>query len=605
MSTLVCIPVTRVKCRIIVAEGRDWTPVEELILWAISRRPCSIAELVTESNLPHQVVVTAIFRLNRFRFAEIAVSDASHKFVASAFGRDAVRSGERLPFFPNESESTAHFVIERIGGQMFAARDVLRVRDLDRLRKGAKSRWPVVLNVTGESLDLGSDAMVARVEQFVARGRERKLAAIQSGTARISQEHIGVYVENDIVRDLPEKARDTLRANILAAAAGHGGAHTFSVPFAATEAKEAAPAPISCEFSPDDIIVGGPAQRMLCEQMITDAESRVVLHSTFIHVDTFQSLMPAMRVACGRDVRIDILWGAAHDEKTTTRYEKVAKEIARLVREDSVLERRVRIGLQSTGSHAKIILTDTLDGDWIAAVSSCNWLKTGFRSVEITTLLRHPHLVARVARALQQMCSERPLADGLANVLAILARNLARKRGKDGPALVDVITGEAHDALMRHASGEARERFVVGMHKLGANAMPGALLPAGAAAEPSKEVKVLYTMNSGPVRKPNARELKNKWAAAGVDLIRVRGTPLHGKFLLWDNDNVLATSLNWGSAATAPEFPLGDIGVHVQAPGIADSVWGNLISMFPELQRQESALGCDKTVLGLKSSRSP
>lgn len=592
MSTLVCIPVTRVKCGVLVAQGRAWTPVEELILWAISQRPCSIAELVNETSLPHQVVVTAISRLNRFHFAEIAVSDASHKFVASAFGRDAVRSGDPLPFFPNESEEWVSFVIDRIGGQIFAAREVLRIRDqdLDRLRKGKKSRWPVVLNVTGGRLDLSSEAMTARVEKFVSRGRERKLAAIHSGTVTITHEYIGVVVENGVVRDLPEKADVKLRADILAAADGHGGAHTFSVPFAATEEKEVATAPISCEFSPDDIIVGGPAQRTLCEQMITDAGSRLVLHSTFIHVETFQSLMPAMRVACGRDVRIDILWGAAHDDETKIRYAEVAKDIARLIREDPVLERRVRIGLQSTGSHSKIILADTMGGDWIAAVSSCNWLRTKFLSVEITTLLRHPLLVARVARALQQMCGERGLADRLANTLAILASRLARKRGKPGPALVDVITGEAHDALMRLASGEARERFVVGMHKLGANAMPGALLPAGAAAGPSKEVKVLYTMNSGPVRKPNARDLENKWAAAGVDLIRVRGIPLHGKFVLWDNDNVLTTSLNWGSAATEPEFPLGDIGVHVHAPDIADSVWRNLVSLIPELQRQVSAL---------------
>lgn len=603
MSTLVCIPVTRVRCRVLIAEGRAWTPVEELILWAISGGPRSIAELVAETNLPHQIVVTAISRLNRFHFAEIAVSDALHRFVASTFGRDSVRSGDPLPFFPNERETPVNFVIERIGGQMFAARDVLPIRDLDRLRKGAKSRWPVDLAVTGGSLDLGQDAMVARVEQFVSRGPERKLITIHSGTVAISNEHIGVYVENGVVRDLPEKASDALRANIFAAAAGHGGEHTFSVPFAATEAIEEAPAPISCEFSPDDIIVGGPAQRMLCEQMITDAGSRVVLHSTFIDVETFRSFIPAMRAACGRDVRIDILWGAAHDEETEIRYEKVAKEIARLVRDDPVLEGRVKVGMQSTGSHAKIILTDTLDGDWIAAVGSCNWLKTGFQSVEITMLLRHPHLVARVARVLQKMCGERPLADGLANVLAILARNLARKRGKDGAALVDVITGEAHDALMRYASGVARERFVIGMHKLGANAMPGALLPAGAAAGPSKDVKVLYTMLSGPVKKQKeyARQLEKEWAAAGVELIRVRGTKLHGKFLLWDNDNIVATSLNWGSAATAPEFPLGDIGVHVQAPGIADSVWGNLVSIFPELQRQKSALRRDKTVAASRS----
>jgi cardiolipin synthase A/B len=57
MSVLVCVPVYRVKSQVLVEEGRAWTPVEELILWAISGRALSIAELVSEANLSHQIVV--------------------------------------------------------------------------------------------------------------------------------------------------------------------------------------------------------------------------------------------------------------------------------------------------------------------------------------------------------------------------------------------------------------------------------------------------------------------------------------------------------------------------------------------------------------------
>ncbi len=59
--------------------------------------------------------------------------------------------------------------------------------------------------------------------------------------------------------------------------------------------------------------------------------------------------------------------------------------------------------------------------------------------------------------------------------------------------------------------------------------------------------------------------------------------PLHGKFLLWDDDNVVISSLNWGSASSDPEFPLGDIGVHVTAPGVASNLMDRLVAIFPKL----------------------
>jgi hypothetical protein len=60
--------------------------------------------------------------------------------------------------------------------------------------------------------------------------------------------------------------------------------------------------------------------------------------------------------------------------------------------------------------------------------------------------------------------------------------------------------------------------------------------------------------------------------------------PLQGKFLLWDEDNVVTSSLNWGSASSDPDFPLGDIGVHIRAAGIGESVYQRLVSIFPKLQ---------------------
>jgi hypothetical protein len=586
VSTLICIPVYRVKCQVLVDEGRAWTPVEELILWAISRRALSIAQLVSEANLSHQIVVSAVSRLMRFRLAKVAVVDGMHKFAASAFGAKAVTSGNALPFFPKRCEVWISFVIERVTGRVLRAREVRRVRerDLEGLRKGPRGRRTMVLSVTGEALDTSHEAMVARITLLVTRGREEKLAGIVAGTANMSAEYIGVTVENGVVRDLPEPAGQKLRDIVVAAAGNRGGAITVSVPYAGLAPSIVAPGPVSCEFAPEDIVIGGSAQGELLRSLLGKVTSRMVIHSTFIDLKDFEALLPEFQSACRREVTIDILWGAAHGEDARIRYAEMAVRMAALVRADPVLQRRIRIGLQSTGSHAKLLLLDTLEDGWLGVVSSCNWLKSPFRSVEMSAVLRHPRLVARVAGALQKMAGARGLADELANEMAVLSRDLMEERGRAGAATVDVLAGDAHDSLMRLASGSAQRRLVIGMHKLGATARPGALLPAESASRQSRSVKVLYTTPSGPLKNRHARELEKEAAEYGVRLMRMHPIPLHGKFLLWDEDNVVTSSLNWGSASSDPGFPLGDIGVHIQAPGIGESVYQRLVSIFPKLQ---------------------
>lgn len=589
MSTLVCVPVTRVKCRVHVDKGRAWTPVEELILLAISKSAHSIADLVGETALPHQVVVAAISRLSRFRFASVLVHDGSHKFVASRLGAKLVSSGDPLPFYPKRSEAWVSFVIERVGGRVLAARDVRRIRerDLTDMLNGPKKHWPVMMEVTGGVLDVGPPAMIERIGQFVTRSQDEKLAKIEPGTSSLSNEHIGVTVENGQTRDLPERAGAALRNLVITAAAARGQSRTYSVPPTFMTKQTGALSPVACDFAADDIVIGGSAQRKLFTDLVQQAASRVVIHSTFLALNFVEPLLPVIREACSRDVTFDILWGAAHGDDAKVRYGEMALRLAELVRLDPVLRRRVRVGLRSTGSHAKLMLLDTRDGEWIGTVSSCNWLKSPFQSVEITTLLRHPQLVGRLANALQRMSGDRGLADALAGELAIIARDLLQMRGATGSAQINLIVGEDHDSVMRLASRDARKRFVIGTHKLGSTARPGALLPAEAASGACPSVKVIYTTPTGPLKNRHVREMQLEATENGVCLIRLKTIPLHGKFLLWDSDDVVTTSLNWGSASTSETFPLGDIGVHIQAPGIADRVMDKLVEIFPALLAEE------------------
>jgi phosphatidylserine/phosphatidylglycerophosphate/cardiolipin synthase-like enzyme len=300
-------------------------------------------------------------------------------------------------------------------------------------------------------------------------------------------------------------------------------------------------------------------------------------------------LLGPIRAACDNGVTIDLLWGAEKDEETEHRNATAAAAIARLVREDASMRGRVRVHMRTTGSHAKFVFLDTEDG-WLAAVGSCNWLSSPFQSVELSVLVRDNAVLSDIATSLQRLAGRRGLADSIASEMALTARDLRRMPSIGGPARMGVVVGEAHDEIMRTASGIASHLFFVGCHRLGSTARPGALLQSEVAARrPGVTATILYTQPSGPLKNRHARALRDEAAQNGVNLIKTGKIPLHGKIVAWGNDDVVVTSLNWASAAADPDFPWADIGIHINAPGVAASTMAKLGKIFPELAEDVAA----------------
>ena len=61
-------------------------------------------------------------------------------------------------------------------------------------------------------------------------------------------------------------------------------------------------------------------------------------------------------------------------------------------------------------------------------------------------------------------------------------------------------------------------------------------------------------------------------AGGGIDLRRIQSkhAMLHGKALLWDHDDIVVTSFNWGSQTASEDKPLDEIGLHLNGKGVAD-----------------------------------
>ncbi|MBD9509919.1 phosphatidylserine synthase [Ensifer sp. ENS10] len=582
---LIAVPIFRLSCRVTIDKGRAWSVVEEAILWAVSQNSASVADLVAASGLKKQVIVAALSRLMRFRLVELTVVGGAARFVASNYGRDAITGGKPLPFFPKKEPKRVGFVIERVTGEYFPQGQV-RVASRSGLEADSDPDKRMIV-VEGGGPVISHEANLARLAQIAVNGYDEQLANVDGRTASMRSEFMLVRVIDGVIRNLPEGASDKLRGIIERVAALPSANATVPVTYEGPSAEIEEPVTShSIEFQPEDLIVGAKNQKELLIQLISSAKSRMIIHSTFLDHKRFRELLPEIRSACVRGVTFDLLWGAeklGDDEEIKNALSAV--EIARIVREDADIGRRFRVHMKSTGSHAKLLLADNEDGDWLAAVGSCNWLSSPFLAVELTVVLRTQSVVADVAVALQRMAGRRALSDDIATEMSFLARDLKSRKSPSGNGTATLILGDHHDVVMRTGSGMAVRKVLAGSNRLGSTARPGFIIQAEAALErlSGLDVTLLYTIASGPLRKRHARTLAEEAADNGFRLVRLEKPLLHGKFLSWDDDDVAITSLNWGSSRTPDDFPEAEIGVHINCPGIARDLMQRIESIYPEI----------------------
>lgn len=585
MKRLIAIPVFHLSCKVGIDKGRAWSVVDELLLWRVDRAPETIAGLVTASGLPRSLVVASLARMMRFRMVEVSVAGGTAAFKSSPFGKGLV--GEELPYFPKRISRRVSFVVERATGELLRRRDV-RLLSLAALERERRTGIDVrLVHVEGGEPPMSPEANLGRLAALAVRGHDERLANVDATTAsRRDNELLVVDVVDGVVSGLPGEVGDRLRS-LASRLAREKAAGDITIRYAGpTPIAATGPTRIPCDIVRDDVVVGGAAHKAAFLSLLEQAQRRVVVHSTFLAVEKFEALREAFRAACRRGVLFDILWGAESDDDTVSKNGLSAAKINELIRDDLDLAGRVRVHLRSTGSHAKVVLCDGASSQWTAVVGSCNWLLSPFRSVELSAVLRAPHAVADVVNAVARLVGRRGNAfDELGSELSLLASNLRDLPAVSGASgAATLVAGETHERIVRSASGSAKQRLVIGSHRLGATARSGALLQgATAAARSGAKATLIYSTASGPLSPADADALRREMDSEGVTVSRARSPKLHAKFLLWDDNDIVVTSFNWASASVDSTFPEAEIGVHLHAPGLAADVLRRLQDLVPEL----------------------
>ena len=379
-----------------------------------------------------------------------------------------------------------------------------------------------------------------------------------------------VTVDSGDVIGVPDKTPAALLDQIKFVANSEATARPIVVPSQLPGDDETLIPPFTpMQFDNGDLILDGPAHRRTFSEIIRAAGRRILVHSTFLRRDGFLTWRHEFRAAVRRGARIDIYWGSGTaerpGEKTSTEAIAIANEIA----QDDGLKDRVRIHLRSTASHSKLLVADDGQGSYVAVVGSCNWLYTNFDRLELSVRLREPVLIADVLDRFSSLIARPGFKPEIGAELFILAKNLRNRERSGGSHQARLIAGPSHEAILREASGSTSKRFIVASDKLGNSAFPNAIIPAEVAAAATETTPiVIYGAATGKIRGMDASELTDDIEERGVRLLRISGG-FHAKFLLWGDDDLVVTSLNWCSWSTSPDAPNGEIGVQVRRTGIA------------------------------------
>ncbi len=537
---------------------------------ALDRAPGTINEIAASLQIHGQIASSAMARLMQFGLVEIRLSPMP-ALATSDIGREFIRSGRALPERAQDREVGISLVFEKVGHSVLRNRDVATVPLSKLPQPGLAVAFP--LKEPPET----DDTLAQRVSDFMA-GSLRPgewLCGVRAVSSVIEQRYLVVELDGPNGLALPEGASEGLARALEATV------KTGALP-QATASRPSSAAPTHTTFGADQFVVGFEEHLERFERIVGEASCDVFVLSTFVASqgdergkDRRERILRALDQAVGRGVRCHVFYGTSLDERAGN-----AVAIQELHQRLSAVRRSrgfVLLQRESVGSHAKVVAADDGQGGAVVLLGSCNWLSSPFSSVEVSAEIRESQSVAIVLDALRAIVSRLASASRSVEALSFMASELRRARSAVSPAgtltirppaELTVVYADEHERLLRVAAHDASQSFVCCTNKVGATMVPALFNPAEIAGRRVQDARVYFSRYTGPVKRRHVAEHRDRLDGI-VALVGVREPQLHAKFLTWDKDHVIVSSMNWGSQSGLASNRLDEIGLYLRGPGLA------------------------------------
>jgi hypothetical protein len=557
VSRLAFLPVYRVAFAYQVRQGRSWTPLEHLLLWRLSEGRHTTETLAAETAIPVRIVVEALINLMQAGWVNIAAAGEQLRFEASELGIKVLKSRE-LPPETNLRKRGMTLLMDRVGNEFLVPEDVTLVHK-DRLPEDALKLEPRAFKLTVDPKSC-LDRLDIRANEVFEQWIDYRVTSQQffAQVSMVAGELIG----------LPAYISPELRAAIVEEVGSAGlGSEDGAAAIQMVIPKRAYR---KISIAADDLVVGGKAHKDALEALITRARSRLIIHSCFISAKAVSALVPFLLDAAKREVQIDLLWGVREDQLDEEGRADLAAALKALDNVPADLKQWISLSAEDTGSHAKVVIADTAPGRFEAIVGSCNWLSTVYSSVELSVRVRDAWLVGDLAALLAglRMPPSGRWSPEVHRLVAIRGECATHEQSTGNADCRVIIDGE-HLLSLREARDLAVSRIVAGCDLFGKAAEISAFVPMRG-ADPKASIELLYA-RATKAQEPREAEAVAALAAIGIHLKVAQR--LHGKFLSWDEDDILITSFNWLATTADPWKPKGaEIGLHIRQPGLADEL---------------------------------
>lgn len=577
----VAVPVLHGRSRFYFEKGRPWSVIEHVLLEALTKKYYTMSELANAGCLPRRLAIEAVIRLMRAGWVEMIERKSSVKFRATHSGVIAATYGE-LPNAPRQLNRSINFIVDQITGTVYRRRELpflpqYMVEEIEKTEKIVWIQRPQIekLDEVGPLLDV----LFSDDERFISMDYDG---------GRLADRWALVSVRDGIAQGLTSRAPAELVDCIQTAASSasvEDGSGKSRQPYQLPNELTTPALPVlparRINLLATDLVLGGREHEDTLHRALSRSRHRVIIHSTFVSWDRFSALLPAIRDAIERGVRLDVLWGQEESLGNTNTQDAV-RRIRSLVKREQLDS--LNVHPFSTGSHSKILLADEGNPDrFFAFVGSCNWLSSPFVNFEASVRLRDPSVVADVLDQVAELSKgARGHWSTLTKQLAAMSATLRTRSNQveRGRTYAQVVLGSTHADLVRRARDESQERIIVVSHRWGTAATPMVWAPARAAAKHAQvRVNAYYGTVSGPVDDRTPQDHAMQLSYLPISIVQI--PRLHAKLLAWDADSVVITSQNWLSSDPPDSAPRQEIGIFLNGPGIAERV---LHRFYQEIQ---------------------
>jgi phosphatidylserine/phosphatidylglycerophosphate/cardiolipin synthase-like enzyme len=569
-----------------VEKGISWSPIEHYILFAICELKRSNVEILCQkTNLPQAVVVETVARFSKFQWVSLQFKGEITWVIITNLGVVEVNK-EHLTVIKDRIVKRIVFAIDRYSGQMFKlkTRRVLTGTEVKMRLKGADDPllpncYDFVSSIENGPPDYIFQELEKRSDWF---GQDETLINWTNPSYVKDDRYISIRLVNGVVEEPTIKIED-LKSRIQDYT---DNLNEYRVPAVSTTSKHFLDRPTNWKthsFSDHDyeLVVGGEEHLRALEQALSRAKTRVIIYSTFIRetnqdmekldLGGLHQLLLKCMIAAERGIEVDILFDFdCSNLKQISAFNKFQEMVS-----ENRLTHQIRIHKHVVQSHAKFICYDDISYGPTVIISSCNWCSTGFQPFDVSVLLRSELIVVDTLHLLLNLL---PTFDGIAELKSKLRTWIGAAFAdtqKDLPNSVKakiLVSGQFVD-MIHTAINQASSQIVVVSNKLGLAAENQVIEPLIAAAERSNIKIVLYYQNvkENPFFDKNHVSRLRERLGKRIMLKRMKRST-HAKFICWDSDNVIISSLNFLSKADNINEPYGEVGVHLTESGISNKL---------------------------------